>query len=199
MTLPLLRRIPAPLLPLTADGFSLVEVMIATVLLAIVVGGTATILMTANRSSQRTGALAEASAAIDTNISMILKRAEEFTCCSGFCTADAATIAAAGAKCSGSYGDANYYFPDPDIATDLTNFLTRCKPTSASDGLVGPLIDSITSGANAIPAPAGITRVINADPDDGTDYTNHRILITYTGGGINRAVKVTPSIGAWCP
>ncbi len=190
---------PPPPPPLASHGFSLVEVIIATVLLAIVVGGTATILMSANRSSQRSGLLAETSAAIDTNIAMILKRAEEFTCCSGVCTADAATIAAAGAKCTGSYGDANYYFPDPDNATDLGNFLSRCKPTSATDGLVGPLIDSITGGTNPIPAPAGITRVIAADPDDGSDYSNHRILITYTGAGMTRAIKVTPSIGAWCP
>lgn len=181
-------------------GFTLVEIIVAAVLLAIVSGGTALTLMSANRSSVRSELLTRASAAIDTNVAAILERSERFTCCSGVCTSNPATIAAAGSKCTGTFGDANYYFPSiaPADVADLTNFLTRCKPTTTTNGLVGPLITEINADTSLnLTTPPGITRTIQVD--DTADLGNHRLRITYAGNGLNRVVKIVPNVAVWCP
>lgn len=181
-------------------GFTLVEIIVATVLLALVSGGTALTLMSANRSTVRSELLTRTSAAVDTNIAAILERSERFTCCSGVCTANPATIAAAGAKCTGTFGDANYYFPSiaPADVADLTNFLSRCRPTSTTNGLVGPLIAEINADATLnLTTPPGIIRTIQVD--DNADLLNHRMRITFAGNGLNRVVKIVPNVAVWCP
>ncbi len=184
----------------TESGFTIVEIIVAAVLLSFVAGGTALTLMSANRSGVQSELLTRTSAAIDTNVAAILERSERFTCCSGVCTANPATIAAAGTKCTGTFGDANYYFPSiaPADVADLTNFLSRCKPTSTTNGLVGPLIAEINSDASLnLTTPPGITRTIQVD--DPADLENHRLRITFTGNGLNRVVKIVPNVAVWCP
>lgn len=177
-------------------GFTLVEIIIAAVLLAIVGSSTAIALLSANRSVVRNELLARTSSSIDSNVSQILRLAEQYTCCSGVCTSDAAAIAAAGAKCTGTFGDANYYFPSVAVSdqADLTNFLTRCKPTNATNGLVAQLITEINSN---VPAPSGVSRTIEADPDAPLEV--HRIRATFSGNGFTRVVKVVPTVAVWCP
>jgi type II secretory pathway pseudopilin PulG len=178
------------------SGFSLVEILVATVILLAATAGITSAINFSNRSTLLTEASSRDSAAIDTNISEILGLAERFTCCSGTCTSDAAAIAAAGAKCTGVFGDANYYFTGSNLAdqTDLSNFLTRCQAASTASDLVTPLISQITA---SVPAPNGIARTIAPDPD--LPASTHTIRVIYTGNNINRVVKVVPTVAVWCP
>jgi len=194
----ILQRKPRPTEVLSAGsadtGFTLVEILVATVILIVATTGITSAINFSNRSTILTEASSRDSAAIDTNVSEILGLAERFTCCSGTCTSDATAISAAGAKCTGTFGDANYYFPSilPANQADLSNFLSRCQATTSN--LVTPLITEITA---AIAAPPGITRTIIADSD--LPATTHTIRITYTGNNISRVVKIVPTVAVWCP
>ncbi|KEF41342.1 MAG: hypothetical protein ER33_11885 [Cyanobium sp. CACIAM 14] len=171
-------------------GFTLVEILVGAVLLAIVGSLTALVFSVSNRSTVSSTAIANANAAIDTDVSRIKEVAERFTCCSGTCTADATAIATAVAAgtCAGSVGDSTYYFPqNPDTNTTATaNFTSAC-----ASGLTTNLISQIPAAS----LPAGISRAVQ---DDG-DATARRIRITYTGGGVNRVVKIVPTVASWCP
>ncbi|QPN65681.1 PilW family protein [Synechococcus sp. CBW1006] len=66
--------------PVESDGFTLIEILVGAVLLAIVAGMAGSLVMVSNRSLTQSEALANAGSAIDKNISEIRQIAERFTC-----------------------------------------------------------------------------------------------------------------------
>lgn len=168
------------------QGFTIVEILVATVLIAIVTSMAAAVMIVSNRATSNSSTMGNAMAAIDNDISLIKTLSERYTCCSGTCTTDPATIAAATTKCEGSVGDSVYYFPRANNASEIASFQALCD-----SGLTTNLIAAI----NAQAQPVGVSRTA---VDDG-DATARRVRITYTGTNINRVVKVVPTVANWCP
>jgi len=183
------------LVPLLAGeaGFTLVEVLVGVVLLALVASGSAVLIMEANRMLGTSTSQNSAQAAIDSDLARARKLAEDYTCCPGSCTATASVISAArsSGKCDGGVNDSTYYFPQQ--STDVPTFLDACSN--------GTLITNLVTAIQAQGVISGITRTVAVD--DASDPIAHRLRITYTGtggaAGINRVVKLVPTTAAWCP
>lgn len=174
-------------------GFTMVEILIGVVLLLLAASGSAVLITVANRLLGTSTSQSNAQAAIDSDISRARRLAEDYTCCPGSCTADAATITAARAsgKCAGTANDSTYYFPQQ--SNDVTGFDGVC----ANGTLTANLITAIQAQGTL----SDISRTVTVD--DASDPTSHRIRITYSGtngnAGITRVVKLVPTVAAWCP
>jgi prepilin-type N-terminal cleavage/methylation domain-containing protein len=175
-------------------GFTLIEVVVGVVLLAVVAAGSAVLISVSNSMLTTSTSQSNTQAAIDSDISRARKLAEDYTCCPGSCTANAATIAAArtSGKCIGNANDSTYYFPQQ--TADVATFTSAC----ASGTLTTNLITAIEALGNV----SGVTRTMAVD--DSSDPTTHRLRITYSGtnlrnSSIIRVVKLVPTAAAWCP
>ncbi len=168
------------------QGFTIIEILVAAVLIGIVTSMTAAVMSVSNRSTSKSATLGSAMAAIDNDISLIRTLSERYTCCSGTCTTDPVVVANATTKCEGSVGDSTYYFPIAGNSTEITSFQTLCN-----SGLTANLVTAI----NALSQPSGVTRTA---VDDG-DATARRIRIDYSGTSISRVVKIVPTVANWCP
>lgn len=176
-----------------SQAFTLMELLVSAALLAVVSSGTALLISLANSSLTSSTTLAAAQAAIDSDISRARKLAEDYSCCPGRCTANANALATARSqgKCAGNVNDSTYYFPQLDA--DVPAFLNAC----ANGTLTANLITEI----QALGPLSGINRSVSED--DSSDSSDHRIRLTHsasgTGAGIQRVVKIVPTVAGWCP
>lgn len=178
-------------------GFTMVEILIGVVLLVLVASGSALLISAANSMLGTSTSQNDAQAAIDSDISRARKLAEDYTCCPGSCTADAATISTArsNGQCLGNANDSTYYFPQKDTVQnpDVTSFSNACANGTVTTNLI--------SAIQALGTLSGITRTVAVD--DASDPTSHCLRITYSGSGgaagITRVVKLVPTVAAWCP
>ena len=76
------------------SGFTLIELMVATAITAIVVAGTAITWVAATRNSREGGIDVQLDALIEDDISAIIDQSNRFTCCPGTCTSATSIIAA---------------------------------------------------------------------------------------------------------
>ena len=162
-------------------------------LLLLVASGSAMLITAANSMLGTSTSQNNAQAAMDSDIARARKLAEDYTCCPGSCTTDAAVISAArsSGKCAGNVNDSTYYFPQQ--SADVDTFSSAC----ANGTITTNLIASIQAQGTL----SGISRTVASD--DSTDPTSHRIRITYSGSGsasgISRVIKLVPTAAAWCP
>lgn len=191
MTPVLLKRIRAR--PVGEAGFTLMEILVGVVLLALVSTGTASLISLANSNLSSSTSQNSSQAAIDSDISRARKLAEDYTCCPGSCTADPGTITTAktAGRCAGNVNDSTYYFPQQ--SNDITAFTSACS--------TGTLTTNLITAIQSLGGLSGVTRTVTND--DSADLTAHRIRITYSGSGrsagINRVVKIVPTVAGWCP
>jgi prepilin-type N-terminal cleavage/methylation domain-containing protein len=174
-------------------GFSLVELLVSSVIIAILGAGVAAVLSSGNSAFVRTRETNLLEQTIDTDLAQIKDVAFRMTCCSGSCT----TETGLSTPCStnpdtGSFynpGQQNYYFPDPTLDTNQTainSFITSCDS--------GSLVNSLTSLVDTSGLPGGITRDF-----DESQASSHRLTVTYSDGSQSRAYTLVPTVAAWCP
>jgi len=186
---------------LLASGFSLVELMVASVLLVLSLTGTSVLFIESNRSSAAASLRYRQQALVDTDLARVRRLNDRYTCASGSCT---------------SLGTAelgkNDFFPAPtSTAADGNSaagdaFEALCNST----GLLTQLVADIGATPAALTT-AGINYTI--DPNNqgqqtisefGTNVVRnlHRYTITYTNstsGELLRRVTLVPTTVAWCP
>lgn len=189
------------------DGFSLVEVVLAGALMAVVLGGAAATLLVANRSSGRQGGLSRVDSLIDQDLAAIQALDRRFTCCTGSpCTATAATIAAA-TTCrdadgvARSPGNENFYSPrqsftpTADERVAWTNFSTAC-----GNGTIASSFQALLPTAPTAEAPAGLTRTVARPDPNPTNLLRISYTGTYGGSAVStRVVSLIPTAANWCP
>jgi hypothetical protein len=197
-----------------SEGFSLVEMVLAGSLMAVVIGGTATALLVANNSSSSQGSLSRLDSLIDQDLAAIQALDRQFTCCTGSpCTANATTIAdstscrnAAGSPVSP--GNENYYSPRQEVGdinrlsppadtADMDSFRKAC-----GNGNIASTFQSMLPTLPTAEAPAGLSRSVTS-PNPNPNPTN-LLKITYIGtlsGSrvITRMINVIPTAANWCP
>jgi len=189
------------------------EMLLACGLMALLLGGAATTLAVANRSSARQGTLSQLDALIDQDLATIQALDRRFTCCVGSpCTATADTISAA-ATCrdaGGVYrspGNENYYSPrqsqTPTAAqtAQWTTFSAAC-----SNGTIGTTFQGLIAALPAASTAAGLSRTISTGTANSDQRLANRLQITYTGtipndnrAVITRVVNLVPIAANWCP
>ena len=187
------RRVALPAAARAAGmgGFSLVEIMIATVIFAMVSAGSLGLFSVTTRQSKISRQLQEEEFAIRLDLASIQNMNDRFTCYSGTCQID--TVGAAP-------GQAEYY---PDNASALVKFNYLCSnnallvvPSSTyGSGLVA-LINATARPTELVSL--GITRTVTVDS---TSPTASRYSVSWTGsdGSLLRQMSLTPTAAAWCP
>lgn len=177
------RRLLAP------KGFTLVEVLVAVLIVAIGVTGLATL---TNITSSSQVALKSANSrgdAIAADIAELQRINNRYTC--------AGLTAASGGNCLISTTDPSQDDYYPESANGRTNFDARCNYEGTTD-LVTPLAALIPANSEASDAlsDAGVTRSI----DTANQGNAHRYTVTYTAGGSTLAtLTLVPTTAAWCP
>lgn len=192
-------RADASGLSLTAAqaGFSLVEALVAMVVLAVALAGSSVALRGITGLLGRSGQLNASSLAIDNDISEIKRLASLYTACV-VPTGSLPTGASAGCGRGLTPNQAAYFFPvDPGVnEANITAFFAACNSTSASGHITQGFITAI---GQLPPVGAGVSRTSVAR-EAASDPKNHNVIVRYAAadGSIQRVIKVVPVLSAWC-
>lgn len=177
-------------------GFTLVEVLIASLILSIATLGTIALISTSRRQVMRSGEINEINALIEADLTSVRTANDRLICNDGTC------------RLSETTPTKTDYFPSVGNPGSLTTseksnirFLERrCAYLSSSgtfdksEGLAWQLRSLLPDAAPQI------KRTIS---DAAIDSTGHRYTVTYTRTGgdstILRQVTLVPTTIAWCP
>ncbi len=185
--------------PATA-GFSLLEVLVGAILLAISLGMAGAMNGVATRGISSSTALNDRNAAVDANIALIRSLAERYTWCSGAPAFEASDVPTC---LTTNPSDESYFSPAvsqedvlqaPAIGNDnRALFELACQEGSLTDELINRI--------NALPEPQGMSRSASAITVDKT--TTHRIEILFTtpsadNDSVVRSLVITPPVAAFC-
>ena len=178
-------------------GFSIVEALLAVVILAVALAGSSVVMRSITDLLGRSGQLNSSSLAIDNDISEIKRLSSLYTAClvpSG----SIPTGTSAGCGQGLTPDQAAYFFPvNPGVnEANITAFFAACKASSAASHITQGFITAI---GQLPPVGAGVSRssVAREAP---TDPKNHNVIVRYTAadGSIQRVIKVAPVLSAWC-
>ena len=168
--------------PAAADGFSLVEVMLAAALMVIVAVGTTVLFTLSNSQTLQSRARQGEQAAISDDLATIQRLNDRYSCASGSCA-----IAAS------DPGENDYY---PDTAADRATVDAQCNS--------GALIDNLITAIKSAATPAsfgnlGIRRRPASASSD--DPATNRYTVTWSSsdGRQLRQVTLVPTMAGWCP
>ncbi|MCP9935017.1 prepilin-type N-terminal cleavage/methylation domain-containing protein [Cyanobium sp. Candia 9D4] len=192
---------PAPRRCHGAAGFSLVELMVSSVLLVLALTGTSVLFVESNRSSAAAETRYRQQALVDTDLARVRRLNDRYTCSTGSCTS------------LGSVELGKHDFFPPPVSTAANGnssagqlFEALCNST----GLITQLVADIGAPPAALTG-AGITYSIDTAnqgqqtvSEFGTNVVRnlHRYTITYTNGTsgeLLRRVTLVPTTVAWCP
>ncbi len=192
---------PAPRRCQGAAGFSLVELMVSSVLLVLALTGTSVLFVESNRSSAAAETRYRQQALVDTDLARVRRLNDRYTCSTGSCTS------------LGSVELGKHDFFPPPVSTAANGnssagqlFEALCNST----GLITQLVADIGAPPAALTG-AGITYSIDTAnqgqqtvSEFGTNVVRnlHRYTITYTNGTsgeLLRRVTLVPTTVAWCP
>lgn len=179
-------------------GFTLVEVLVSTVILTFAVVGSIAGFNLIVQSVRGTEIRADQNRRIDRDISSINRISEAFSSCvnpQGSVIADPLTCLGQDVQ----YGNSYYYFPDlPGF--EATNPATWTPAEQFSSACVsGTLITNFISSINKMPQPGGDVVRTGAQivPDSG-----YLVEITWRDPARNRdlrTIQVSPLAASWCP
>ena len=176
-------------------GFSLVELMISSILIVLSAIGSAGLFMISNRQARSSRINQESQAAINIDIAAVLSANDRYSCASSDGSEGSCDI-------KSNPPDAKHYFPYPCNNSEDCKFWDLCWSISDVDGR---LATDVASKINAIPKPANftqfkITRTAIAEPISDSK-PNHRYTVTWsTVNGVQlRQLTLVPTAAAWCP
>lgn len=179
------------------SGFSIIEALVAVVVLAVALAGSSVAMRGISGMLGRSGQLNASSLAIDNDISEIKRLGSVYSACV-VPTGSIPSGASAGCGQGLTPTQAAYFFPvDPGVnEANISAFFAACKASNASSHITQGFITAI-SGLPAVGA--GVTRSRVAR-EAATDPKNHNVIVSYTAGNgsIQRVIKVAPVLSAWC-
>jgi prepilin-type N-terminal cleavage/methylation domain-containing protein len=183
----------------TSSGFSLVEVLVAAVLLAVGATVALALFTAANQLFRRGQATDSDQIAISSDLAEIQRRNRRLVCISGSC--DLFTSATADPS-ENDYTPAHpgVYPPGEVFDDQMALFRARCtQPEGAASGLIN---DFKTKALDTLPAMTnGITRSVDITaPAAETPPTPHAYVVTYSKNGqVLRRMRLVPTAAGWCP
>lgn len=179
------------------SGFSLVEALVAMVVLAVALAGSTVALRSITGLLGRSGQLNANSLAVDNDISEIKRLASLYSACL-VPTGSIPSGASAGCNRGLTPNQAAYFFPvDPGVnEANITAFFAACNSTSTSSHITQGFITAI---GQLPPVGAGVSRTSVAR-EAPSDPKNHNVIVRYAAadGSIQRVIKVVPVLSAWC-
>jgi type II secretory pathway pseudopilin PulG len=173
------------------QGFSIIEGLLAAVIVMIAIAGTSSAFNLLTSSVRRTDEVNSANLAADNDISKIQRLSTEYTSC----VVPEGSIPAANACTNTSVNEANYYFPQSTDPLEIQKFFTACQ----SSGSGSHITSNFVSAINSLPAVgSGVARQ-SAVREDSSDPSNHIVVVNYIlplGG--SRILKIAPVVSSWC-
>lgn len=171
-------------------GFSIVEGLIASVIVVVAALGTAGAFNLIMSSIKGTSEKNAAATAIDKDVSMIKDLSARYTSCvnpSGSIPADG--------DCDVSSNFSAYYFPKSTLDSEKNKFFAACRSATASSHITAGFVTAI----NGLPKlDSGVVRK-PAVRENGSDPKNHNVIVEYqVNGSTVRMVKVAPVVSSWC-
>ena len=180
-----------------SPGFSIVEALVAVVVLAVALAGSSVAMRSITNLLGRSGQLNANSLAIDNDISEIKRLASVYTACV-VPTGSIPSGASAGCGQGLTPDRAAYFFPvDPGVnEANITAFFAACNATSAASHITQGFITAI---GQLPPVGAGVSRS-SVTREAPTDPKNHNVIVRYAtaDGSMQRVIKVAPVVSAWC-
>jgi hypothetical protein len=166
-------------------GFSIVEGLIASVIVALAVAATAGGFNLVTSSIRGTAEKNTANLSIDNDVSRIKKLSAEYSACvtpaGGF----------PGNGCDVGSDISHYYFPMDPLKVD--QFFAACNGAAGAH-ITANFVDALKNLGE--PAP-GVSRAVARE--NGGDPKNHNVIVRYTADGKeSRVLKVAPVVSAWC-
>lgn len=182
-------------------GFSLVEILVGVVILAVSLGMAGAMNGVATRGLRNSTILNDRSAAVEADIAQIRTMAERFTWCSGGPSLEPSKVATCRSQ---DPSDESYYSPAVSIDEAMANpsagntSMRRFQEACA----FGTLTDGLITAIRARPQPDGVTRTVTPVTVD--ELRTHRIDITYSTSAkdpnpVSRRLMIVPTVVAWCP
>lgn len=170
------------------SGFSLMELVVAVVLIAISSIGGTYLFNQATRQAKAISQTLEQQFAISNELAVIRDHNDRYTCATIPCSV----------QTGGNPPNQNQYVPaNPDDPANTPTFHELCT--------LG-LADNLISHINSTPKLTGseITRLASADlssTGSPSSTTPHRYLVRWssTDGRVLRQVQLIPTVAAWCP
>lgn len=192
-----LRRVGAENQGGTNAAFSLVEFLLAAILITIVVSGTTVTLLVSNRSGRPTGNVDELEQLIAQDLAMIRDLNERFTCCGGECTAAALASEAAG-SCSEPTGSSTP-LPLPNSTLDDSLLATGNLPEACLNGGVAETMIAAFPKPPDAPPGVSLTRTGPTVADPAANRLEWTYTVSVDGVTmISRVVNLVPNAAAFC-
>jgi len=178
-------------------GFSLVEVLVAAVIIGVSALAATTAFNVIVQSIGGTGITADQNRRIDAQIAAINELSEIYTACntpSGEIPGNPQTVCGIGITPRSSY----YYFPDYQNTADVDAFFAACRSSQPGAHITNGFIEAI----NDLGTPGGGVSSPIAVRVQPNMASNHLIEITWSrspGSGSLRKIRLAPVVSAWCP
>ena len=173
-------------------AFSLAEVLVAVVILAVATVSSLAAFNVATKSIYGTALRSNANAAIDSDIARIKQMAEAYNAC--------ADPKGSLGSCPGQTLGTSFYY-SPTTSANYNTFFTACKSTSDSTHITNNLIVEINKLSQIVLNNNNVERSPATRESSGVP-SSHLIRIIYTGTSstnIERIAKILPVLSAWCP
>ena len=185
----------SPFVP--GNGFSLVEALVASVILAIAALATTKAFNVIIQSINDTGVAGDQNRRIDAQIATINELSELYTACnqpSGEIPLNPLDVCGGTIEPRSSF----YYFPSYQDSIKVNLFFESCKSSTASNHITGSFVSAI----NDLPSPGvnvsePVAARVNSD-----NPANHLVEVTWlraTGPVVLRQIWISPVVTSWCP
>lgn len=192
-----LRRVGAGHKGGTNAAFSLVEFLLAAILITIVVSGTTVTLLVSNRSGRPTGDVDELEQLIAQDLAMIRDLNERFTCCGGECT-EAALASEAAGSCADATGSSTAP-PAPNGALGDPPSATGNLPKACQNGAVAETMIAAFPEPPIAPPGVSLTRTGPTVADPAANRLQWTYTVSVDGVTmISRVVNLVPNAAAFC-
>jgi prepilin-type N-terminal cleavage/methylation domain-containing protein len=164
-------------------AFTLVELLVSTVIIGIILGGLIAFPQIIGRGSRQSQLQNASQSAIDSDLATMRLLANNFSCCSGRCTTSLSP-----SPCNGKTpGQEGFYIPEESSAAETT-FNAACN-----SGTLATNLETTLSSQN-------LNAAINSRTVVEDSALAHRLRVTYTApGNVERIALLVPTAAAFCP
>ncbi|MFN5119700.1 MAG: PilW family protein [Cyanobacteriota bacterium] len=174
-----LRSLPPPG---ASQGFSLVEMLVASVILVIAGIGSVGLFTISSRQAALSRSIEEGQFAISIDLANVLRMNDRYVCTATGCAISTSSTLP---------GENGYY---PADSSDQALFLAKCVDGSLSQGLVS-LINNMGTTAQM-----QAQKMERKAEQDTTSSAAHRYSVSWrVNGALIRQITLTPTTAAWCP
>jgi prepilin-type N-terminal cleavage/methylation domain-containing protein len=176
---------PRHLPPASSAGFSLVEMMVAAVLMLISSIGGTMLFNTATSQAQAIRTTLQQQVSIANDLAIVHALNDRYSCAEGSCSA----------VLGGAPPNQNQYAPaNPDDPSHNPSFRQHCT-AGLADGLVAQI-----NGTTSVAGP-DVVRSASLEPALTTSTPPHRYRVRWSRGDghLLRQVQLIPTVAGWCP